>query len=68
MAYVHVCFIVQAIQDYHLALFVGILVVVDVVVLITYTIVEGLQDNLGPTKTVNVENPSDIRGVNYCMR
>ena len=57
----------QKIQDYHLALFVGILVIVDVVILLIYTVVEGYEGNLGPTKTVNAENPSDTRGVKHCV-
>ena len=46
-----------------MAFFVGVLLIVDVLILLTYTVVEGREGNLGPTKTVNAENPSDIRGV-----
>ena len=50
-----------------MALFVGILVIVDVLILLIYTVVEGYEGNLGPTKIVSVENPSDTRGVKHCV-
>ena len=46
-------------------LFVLALVVVDVVILLTYTIVEGINGNLEPMKVVNAENPNDIIGVSF---
>ena len=58
---------IQRIQDYHLALFVGVLVIVDAFILLVYTAVEGSRGNLGPTKTEHVENPSDTRGVRYLI-
>ena len=49
-----------------LALFVCALVMVDVAILIGYTLqtlVEGLRGNLEAKLTVHAENPSDILGV-----
>ena len=45
-------------KDKHLALFVIVLMVVDVVILFVYTLVDGLMGNLEPTKVTSVENPS----------
>jgi len=53
----------QNMKDYHLALFVCALVMVDVVILFVYTLVEGVRGNLEPTRTIHAENPSDARGV-----
>jgi len=50
-------------KDSHLALFVCALVMVDVVILLVYTLVEGLMGSLEPKRTVNAENPSEIQGV-----
>ena len=50
-------------KDSHLALFVCALVMVDVVILLVYTLVEGLMGSLEPKRTVNAENPSEIKGV-----
>ena len=50
-------------KDPHLALFVCALVAVDVVILLLFTLVEGLQGNLEPSMVPNTENPSDTRGV-----
>ena len=50
-------------KDYHLALFVCALVAVDVVILLLFTLVEGLQGNLEPSMVPNTENPSDTIGV-----
>ena len=58
---------IQNIKNYHIVLFVLALVSVDVVILFTYTILEGIQDNLAPIKTANAENPSEIHGVSTCM-
>ena len=59
----------QKTQDYHLALFVGILIIVDALILFVYiyTAVEGSRGTLGPTKTEHTENPSDVRGVRYLI-
>ena len=53
----------QALKDYHLAVFVCVLVAVDVVILFIYTLVEGLRGNLEPMRVSNTENPSETRGV-----
>jgi len=53
----------QKIRNYHLVMFIAGLVVIDVVILTTYTLAEGLRDNLNPTRTENKENPSDVQGV-----
>ena len=50
-------------KDSHLALFVCALVAVDVVILLLFTLVEGLQGNLEPSMVPNTENPSDTIGV-----
>ena len=55
--------VTQEIRDYHLVMFIAGLVVIDVVILTTYTLAEGLRDNLNPTRTENTENPSDVQGV-----
>lgn len=57
----------QNIKNYHIVLLVLALVLVDVVILFTYTILEGIQDNLSPVKTANAENPSEIHGVSTCI-
>ena len=51
-----------------MALFVGILVIVDVLILLIYTVHEGIWGNLDPTKTINVENPSDTHGVSTALK
>ena len=56
---------IQKFQDYHLALFVGVLVIVDILILLIYTVHETFWGDLGPTKMVNVENPSDTHGVKH---
>ena len=53
----------QTLKDYHLALFVCVLVAVDVVILFIYTLVEGVRGNLEPMRVSNTENPSETRGV-----
>ena len=53
----------QTLKDYHLALFVCVLVAVDVVILFIYTLVEGVRGNLEPMRESNTENPSETRGV-----
>ena len=46
-----------------MALFVCALVAVDVIILLLFTLVEGVQGNLEPSMVPNVENPSDTQGV-----
>ena len=50
----------QAIQDWMLALGVLLLVVIDLIILITYTAVEGARGNLSAQRVPNRENPQDI--------
>ena len=59
----------QAIKDWMLALGVLFLVVIDVVILLVYTAVEGSKTELAEStglaakRVVNSENPDDIEGV-----
>ena len=53
----------QGIQDWMLLLGVGCLVAIDLVILVTYTLVEGLRDNLRPQLVENGENSRDVQGV-----
>ena len=46
-----------------MALFVCALVTVDVVILLVYTLVEGLMGNLEPKRTVHAEHPDMLHGV-----
>ena len=47
----------QTLKDHHLGLIVGVFVVVDVVMLGTYTIVEGARGNLRAVLIRSAENP-----------
>ena len=53
----------QIMKDGHLVLFVCALVMIDVVILLMYSLVEGLMGNLKPKRIVNAEIPSEILGV-----
>ena len=53
----------QVLKDWHLALAVLTLVLVDLTILLVYTIVEGVRGNLTTTRIFNRENPSDVEGV-----
>ena len=53
----------HGIQDWHLMVFVSILVLVDVIFLIFYTLLEAFVDNFGVLRVPNKENISSIRGV-----
>ena len=46
-----------------MVLFVCALVAVDVIILLLFTLVEGVQGNLEPSMVPNTENPSDTQGV-----
>ena len=48
-----------------LALGVLIFVVIDLIILITYTAVEGARGNLSAQRVPNRESPEDISGVKY---
>jgi len=53
----------KALKDRHLALGVLMLVLTDLVILLVYTIVEGIQGNLIAQRVPNRENPMDVEGV-----
>ena len=55
--------LIQAAKDRFLALAVCGLLVIDFVILITYTVVAGLLGQLGAKEIPNGENPMDITGV-----
>ena len=57
------CVCMQALNDVHLALGVLTLVSMDVIILLVYAIVEGVQGNLTAVLVSNRENPRDIEGV-----
>ena len=53
----------QAIKDWMLVLAVGLLLMIDFIILFTYTTVEGAGGNLNTERVANRENPEDITGV-----
>ena len=55
-------------RDYFMALFVLCLVVIDLVILVTYTVVEGVRDNLGVKLTTNRELSDETFGVRFFCR
>ena len=57
----------QKIQDWQLFVVVLVLVVVDLIILGTYTGIEGRKDNLSATRLVNKENPEDEKGVSIVI-
>ena len=61
------CICLQALKDWQLALGVLTLVLVDLTILLVYTIMEGLRGNLTAKRVPNRENPRVIEGVgNVC--
>ena len=54
---------IQPLQDRYLALGVILLVLVDVIILLVYTIVEGVQGNLAAIRVPNRENLMNVEGV-----
>lgn len=46
-----------------LALGVGFLVLIDLIILVIYTLVEGIRGNLGAMRVSHVERPEEISGV-----
>ena len=52
-------------KDFHLALVVLVLVIVDLLILAVYTAVEGVKGNLSAHRMLNKENPMDMIGVSY---
>ena len=55
----------SGIQDWMLLVAVGLLVVVDLTIIITYMVVVGTMDGLGARETSFAENPQDTQGVSY---
>ena len=55
----------QLLKDWHLALGVLILVLVDLTILLVYTAVEGTRGNHLATRVPSRENPRGVRGVSY---
>ena len=53
----------QVLKDWQLALGVLTLVLVDLTILLVYTITEGLQGNLAAIRVPNRENPRVVEGV-----
>ncbi len=53
----------QALQDWMLALGVGVLVAIDVVILLVYDVLEGTKGNLEAKRFQNRENQQDLEGV-----
>ena len=53
----------QVLKDRHLALGVLMLVLTDLMILLVYTLVEGVQGNLIAQRVPNRENPMDVEGV-----
>ena len=57
----------QKVKDRILILGVGSLVAIDLIILVTYYIVEGLQRDLVVTQVPNQENPTVVEGVSkFC--
>ena len=54
---------IQPLKDRHLALGVLVLVLIDVIILLVYTIVEGVQGNLTAIRVGNRENARIVEGV-----
>ena len=50
-----------------MALFVLCLAIIDVVILLVYTVTEGIRDNLGVKLISNRERPEETFGVRYSM-
>ena len=55
----------NGIHDWHLMVFVSVLVLVDVIILTFYTLLEGLVDNFGVLRVPSKENPSSVTGVRW---
>ena len=53
----------QAIKDWMLALAVGVLVLIDITILLVYTVIEGYRGNLIAIRVQNRENMKDVDGV-----
>ena len=55
-------------RDYLMALFVLCLAIIDIVILLTYTVTEAVRDNLGVKLTSNREMPEETIGVSYVLQ
>ena len=53
----------QTVSNWMLALCVLLLVIIDLIILITYTAVEGARGNLSAQRVPNRENSRDVSGV-----
>ena len=53
----------NCIQDWHLVIFVSVLVLMDVIFLTFHTLLEGLVDNFSVLQVPNKENFSSMSGV-----
>ena len=58
---------IQPLQDRYLALGVLVLVLVDVIILLVYTTVEGVQRNLTAIRVPNREYLMNVEGVGWYM-
>ena len=54
-------------QDYLMALFVLCLAIIDIVILLLYTVTEAVRGNLGAKLTPNRELPEETIGVSHTM-
>ena len=54
-------------QDYLMALFVLCLAIIDIVILLLYTVTEAVRGNLGAKLTPNRELPEETIGVSYTV-
>ena len=54
-------------QDYLMALFVLCLAIIDIVILLLYTVTEAVRGNLGAKLTSNRELPEETIGVSHIM-
>ena len=59
----HYCNIQRLFRDYLMTLFVLCLAIIDVVILLLYTVIEATRDNLGVKLTSNRELPEETFGV-----
>ena len=55
-------------RDYLMVLFVLCLAIIDLVILLTYTVTEAVRDNLGVKLTSNREMPEETIGVSYVLQ
>ena len=58
----------NAIKDWHLMVFVSIMILIDVIILTFHTLLKGLLDNFGVVRVPNKEKPSSVSGVRWNAR